>query len=471
MPNLFQFLLRPSLGWAALAVAAGACVALAFFDNQLKHAPHTGFVLPGTTWSIKAEDFPLVWDQCRTLPEAEPVEAALREQIHDVALGVRLATGIRPTPSRWALWMGRKLVISGKGADWGGCVRPGLLMHGASWLARRFGTEAETARLQRFGPYYFTWKQGFLLFSTNASLLDKTDTISETWPDYSSPETVTWRNVSADASLSLSARGELLLSGTFGCALTSEGAPDALITPEWPKTSVGVLTLGSPRQLGPLADAIARMLGTAPVTSRFIAFLERPGGLLQSAPLPAGWEQGLSACSLILDRVDLEGNVPIPELTLALRALDAFDRHPWAAFTALEESVPYAWGDYPGHIVPIAGPGVSLCLAGRSPYWFVTSQEPLMKKALDAPLLEHAVAGEVHLSLNLDAFSAMGAAWLMRAAEFQILGELTPDTIDATVKALQEALSLLGRLDIAGAIGDGALDFTGRIIGSAGSAS
>lgn len=98
-------------------------------DARMKRWPTPGYALLGEAL-LATGDWPGCWQELVATPAGKGVSKALSRQIHGLERDVRLASGVRPTPTRWSLWLGNRIVVSIDGDRWLACVRPGLLYRG-----------------------------------------------------------------------------------------------------------------------------------------------------------------------------------------------------------------------------------------------------------------------------------------------------------------------------------------------------
>ncbi len=150
------------VGVFLLAVAA-LCVFLVV-DGRLKAGEGLGFCPADARWTVVQPDLPAFW---RQLQRSDSYRAVREEwdPLGAPALAVRKATGIRPLPVRWSLWMGKSLLCAGGDAGTGGCVRPGLLMRAAHAVNAVFNRSQDG--VHRYGQFHYAWRDGFLIFSTS----------------------------------------------------------------------------------------------------------------------------------------------------------------------------------------------------------------------------------------------------------------------------------------------------------------
>ena len=126
-------------GWRALILAVVLIVAFVWLDGRVKRqASGVGFCPEDATWIAATDDFGAFWEGVGRTQAVERLRQDWPRPLAGWELAVRQATGIRPTPDRWRLWMGQPLLAAGSPDGKGLCVYPGLLLRGASSLHRLF---------------------------------------------------------------------------------------------------------------------------------------------------------------------------------------------------------------------------------------------------------------------------------------------------------------------------------------------
>ncbi|MCX5771908.1 MAG: hypothetical protein NTZ09_16780 [Candidatus Hydrogenedentes bacterium] len=148
-------------GWRALLVALALLAAVVLIDTGLTRA-HALWCPKDPQWVVTSLNFPEVYRNFLATDLAKALNDEAPEHYAAWQLAVRQATGIRPTPLRWRVWLGRRFLVAVSDDGWGACVRPGLLLRAADFL-RGLGRWRPLVR--QFGPYYYAWRDGALIFS------------------------------------------------------------------------------------------------------------------------------------------------------------------------------------------------------------------------------------------------------------------------------------------------------------------
>ncbi len=435
---------RIARGWLALLAALLVYALLVLLDQHLKRAPHPGFRPEQASCTAFAPDAPQTWMALKRLPAAKTVRDELPRWVHQAELALRLATGIRPEPERWRVWLGPQMLASIRDGQWGVCVRPGVLLHAAHWANRLVASSVDGFYTYRGLRY--AWREGFLVASpwpeyVRAALQAApcANTGAESRPDGVS---LVWNNpVPGEALL---VPGDLELRGRLTVSIPH--TPESLRLPDaWPNDPMLTVSMQRLDALSPFWSLFADTAAAQ--------WLERHGTALVTAwrfpALPDNWDARLSEAALALYDVDISEITPVPECAAALRDREApGGTHPLAPLLTGDHPIPYAWNAHPGQILPVFGEKCSLCLAGDEGYWLVTTQEPLMGRLLGHLSPRPAPANTFALRLNCKKAGGLASNVLRRAAALELIPEMDPRDLEREWLPAVHVISQLGRLSV-----------------------
>lgn len=349
---------RLRLGFAGLLATLGVSAYL--LDAQWKQWPSPGFALEGDVL-VASADLPAVWRGVLASEGGDAVAKALSRSRGAAELAVRQATGIRPTPIRWSAWLGDRLVVSRSGAQWLGCFRPGVLLHAALPALRAMGTLTLLDGAEHFGDLVIRWQDGFLLVS-NAPLSVLSPGPELPPPSTEAPWGYLWLRSQDDAT-----QHPLLLAlaGTEGLPL--EISWDLVTTP--PASALGsnptpsdpapamlevIARSGDAWENLPLWALVAHLAGLPreSVVSAISLQPNLPGDFPYPMPDPA-----LPSRRVLFDLACSEGVLLKHIGSSVYQPEGAWASHPLAAL-ALDpplQTVPFAWGNTEGLLVPVLG--------------------------------------------------------------------------------------------------------------------
>lgn len=155
--------------WALRLAVVAALAVLMVVDARMKSASIPGFRPNEVLWVAYAPDFSRFWIGVK---RNDAFRAFVREwprPYRDLQLAIRKATGIRPMPIRWGMWMGSGLLGFGTADGTGYCVRPGLLLRIAHLINAPVSRSSNDT--YRYGGVTYAWRDGFLLFSTSPKVV------------------------------------------------------------------------------------------------------------------------------------------------------------------------------------------------------------------------------------------------------------------------------------------------------------
>lgn len=386
---------------------------------------------------------------------------ALNEQAPDYwakfQLSVRRDVGIRPTPLRWRVWLGRQFAgaVSPDGA--GACVRPGVLLRVADAVR---GLGGWRPAVRKFGPYYYGWREGALIFSRSEKYVLASLEAAPFRPPYMPYRPVLSLYEGRDA---LSAIRVWSSSVDIGCEGWIEPCSEAA-RPLQPELTLlpldsAIAWAAAPRMrnLRELGAAVGEMV------TRHTAVEERPWYLLASRlvkqaaafdlfdGLPNDWDPNVQGSLVTLLDIDTSEALPVPEIGAVFQAAgDAAAPHPLEPLTRDGPAIPYEWDGQPGVMAPRAGEKATLCLSSAGQFWLAASQEPAMARLVRAAQNPRGQAKELIgefavVEVNWTAAASKAEALARQAAKFELLPHMNAEDLEAKVLPLLRALGSQGR--------------------------
>jgi hypothetical protein len=432
------------LKWGLLAAVVAVSGLAVVWDAHLKQAPHWGYCSTEARW-MAAADGPRFWEALTRSELGEAVGQDLAQWTHRAELSVRLATGVRPTPARWRTWLSGRMLASGYGGQWGLCVRPGLLARAADLFNSLFGGGVNESGLRRFGDYYYTWREGFLLVSPWPEYLRQTSGGLETrLAEAPGPQSLyfAWRGARSGHVLIQAAEG-LPFSGRIEAKLDTCGSPVPAAS-VWPGEPILVVSGCDARAVMGYAGEIVTALPSGPVLdlTRRIAMLVGQTWGVGRITMPAP-PRAFSAAWLGLD---VSQTLPVPELGLLWAGRgEALDRHPLWPLATEAGPLPFAWNGRPGWVAPILSEKLSLCLTERGEWWVASSQEPVMNRVLEGPEPDAGVDADLMVALDWRALSRVLTPLLRQAAALELLPEMNVRDVEHELIPFTQAIGRCGR--------------------------
>ena len=438
MPRRRPSLIR-GLGLAFLIALAGVAGVV---DARLKTWPDAGRVLSGGA-VLASGDWPGFWSAVLRTHAGAGVAKALSREIGAVEREFRFATGIRPTPLRWSIWLGHRLVYSGGGGQHLLCLRPGLLLRACLALGLAPAGSAKA-------PLEFAWQDGYLLVfvgprGTEAIAAAPVTSIRE-------PE---------QPSLQFRLPGE---PGDLTLAITAvEHLP---VTISGPELASAVAASANPVPIPPAcAGAVfdvlvgARGLDAVAAWQR-IAARVLPGTLPTASPAAQTLkplDEALPHGRMALERhvlFDVQFDLGQPILHEGRGyCLDgqAWGKHPYENglhYPPLAR-IPYEWGETTGFLQPVLGADYTFGCATQGAWAHTANPPQHVEQMLIVPGAESAIPPELLLRLDWGRVAEIHAAW--RRAQRADLGEDGAGKVfeeERTLSAWGDALRALGTLRV-----------------------
>lgn len=456
--------------WSGLLAAVLVLLMLARADQRMKQAPHAGFLAPGAGWSVTAPDFPAFLDGLARTGAAEALREVWPEPLSKAALWVRLETGIRPTPARWRVWMGRALLAGELDGAPGLCVKPGVAARAAHWANRLAGGVVD-GPVCRYGRFFYAWRDGYLIISTDSAYVRATlHAPSVDWPAGLDAGAVRahWPE-SGGATLTVRGGAGIPFAGS----VPWEAAPARRVAGgggAWPEDPLLAVTVSDAAHLRLLAHhvsgAVTRVPGLArtgllPVTA---ALLTRALDAWGVHTLTGDWAADAGACGLALFPGAAPAPVPLPEAALILHGRRHADAaHPLAVLDRDGLARPYAWHGLEGTVVPWLGPEIALCLLGTDRGWLATTNPDLMARLAGAAWPGGVMRADLAAEADWASVGGLAQALIRYAAQHGLIPGM--DTRDAEGRLLPaaQAVAGMGRFRLDGRAVDGRLEFQGLL--------
>ena len=377
---------------------------LLMLDGRLKYSPHFGYCPTESSWTVRSPHLVQWWRSFEGTDVAGVVHKDLSEYVPARALSFRQATGIRPTSVRVKAWLGHQILLGGQAGRWGVCVRPGVLLHAGLWLHRSFSGGVAEGGIPEFylgetgsgGPtsIYYGWRDGFLIMSPWRSYvrgaLDTDEGIAESGSMLDSELTLSWLGPPS-GTVSLRAEDGLPCRGRVAMALATENSIATIPVGLADASLLFFAGIDGEVLKGLWERYLPRVVGSE-VEERAAAMLDfalaRWGVGGSTEEWAALFKEGMFA----LVDVEVSERLPVPEVAFLLPAVKSdssvevsvFDvlEHPLWVFLFDGATIPYAWNNTEGAIMPLLGEKLSVCLAREGGYWLAASQEPVMSMVL-----------------------------------------------------------------------------------------
>jgi hypothetical protein len=457
------------------AIIAAALIAVAVVDLRLESSSIPGYAPERSFVCAASDDFPLfysAWGRCDFVTAAS---LEISAQISELPRLVRLELGIRPTPLRWRVWLGKKLLISAGDDGVGLCFRPGIVFRAAECALKVFGRVEEMDGLRRYGRAYYAWRDGFVVASVSpeyvkASLVAPVPKIDAA----SGRNEFRFAFRGADGELRIHARDGLPAEGWIQTPI-KPGGKSLTASDSWAEAPLAAISASSIDDvvvlLGLARDAIALGLkwsmdeGARARVFDFAAQIEAlASSRFDATRLADDWSASIAECSFALLDIDAESATPVPELGLILRSgSPVFGEHPFAAALGAENGIPHEWGGKSGVAIPWIGEKLLLCLAVRDRDWLFATQEPLMARMIASKTPESNVAADAALEIDWKKAGRCAEKLSMKFADSELLPGMNAKDLERDWLPFVRAAARLGSVRLEGRAHDKRLEFKGYL--------
>lgn len=451
--------------WGPLAAVFAVLALTALVDTRLKTSSHYGYAPPDTGWLAASDDFGQFWagieqsDTMALLTETGPHPLA------GLSSTFRRAVGIRPTPVRWNLWLGPRLIAWQRGDERGFCVRPGVLLRAAHLFHLATRTTIQGTRVYRHRGLFYTWRDGFVLAATSPE--DLTTAVEVTTARIGRAEHPRELRVAAhlpeEIRIHFQGADGLPVSGSVRLALF--GGRSRLVTPAaWPVPPVCLLAAGDGRNLAALLRTAGHKAASLPAMEWPARFA---GALAQHWATPSV-ETLASAvpgeqCVGIAD-FDLSVFPPLPVVAWLMRPEHSPEGpHPWAALLPPDLAVPFEWEHHPGLIVPGLSEKASLYLGQTEALWVATTQEPLMADFATAVTPSSPVEADAMFVLDWNKAAHAAQALLRQLEELELIRPVDRPFPGSGYAHVAGRFQHLGRVMLTGQVIENRLQFSGHL--------
>ncbi len=445
-----------------LAILAAAL----WLDNRIKtQAPFAGYCPASADTILYGTDFGQFWGDALDTEQVQRVRSEWRRGGSGIELEARNLTGVRPTPSRWRLWMGHRFLVATTPAGYGVCTYPGLLMRGVSAIHGWFTEPIDADGVRAYGDVYFAWRDGFIIASLDPDYVraSLTSDAVAMKPDLPARAVRFESRVDPVMSIEVYAADEFPIVGQLATAMNERSAPMTLPN-AWSTPPIASCSATAWSDIATVLATADDALSHSQTWSELRSVFDELFETWELHP-PTWQDERLDHCSLALIGLDVSSNVPYPELAFAVRStLPAVGDHPLAGMLPTDiETIPYEWGGYPGTLYPMAGSQWAPCLGRQGRDWLGASRERAMRE-LTGRLAEGApVDADFTLQIDWAQVSAALVKLITQVEDLELIPEMDRDEVRTFAVPFAQALRHLGRTAVLGESKDGVTTFEGRL--------
>ncbi|MBI4557437.1 MAG: hypothetical protein HY706_07635 [Candidatus Hydrogenedentes bacterium] len=449
--------------WAALFLAFSVLAILAIVDSRLKATPEPGYCPGEPRWVVSANDSGYFLSHLKTTDAVAQFVKEWPQPVVRLHLDFHRITGIRPTPTRWRLWMGKRFLAAGSGDGIGFCVRPGVLLHAVHFIRARLFRADSDAGVFQYGNHFYAWRDGFVIISESERYVRRSleDAPPALESSQNRAEIRVQRFVLPRASIGVQASNGIPVEGWIDGQLTGRRTTPLSGPEVWPEAPLLSLTISQWSDITKLYALAREILPGQRAKTCAEGLVSFFGAMDFHLPGP-NWDRNVDHIAVALDDFDLSANIPVPELIMTLRSTTpARGPHPLEALLTNGSALPHEWNEAPGFILPAFGEKAALCLGRYGSDWLAASQEPLLRKIAGNLKNGPDVHADMVLYLNWNKMSRVVERVLGQILSLELLPPSKADEVSAYWSPMSGALQRLGELRLGASAEGDRLVFTG----------
>ncbi|MCL4218429.1 MAG: hypothetical protein KJ052_15685, partial [Candidatus Hydrogenedentes bacterium] len=413
--------------------------------------------------AASAEDFPAFWETAFETRELDLIRQEVKSPLASLERQVRLGTGIRPTPGRWRVWFGHRLLVADSSEGQGLCVYPGVLLRIGHALNTLASTSVDNQPIYQFGGYFYAWRQRYLIASQSLGYVEAALSAAPPVVELSrgpSEIRVQWTG-QPEGAIRLRALDGFPVEGRLRLSTTNRELPLHLSnTSEWQPAIF--LTTSSWQDARAVLDTAVRLASLSETGRRGLNLFIRPWESWQLGELPHDWDLGISQMTFALADVHFVDHAAVPVFAGTFRSERPIrGNHPLLPLTATLNTQPYEWHGEPGLRAPLWGDALALCLGHTEYSWHATTQEPLMEILTRGEPPSEPLPDDLILRWNWGKNARLLTRLLAEAAGNDRLGRNNNDDFERDVAPWLKALENMGWLELIGESESGWTTFRG----------
>ena len=441
-------------GWIVFGLALAALACFGWLDaRKRQEAPSQGYCPASARWVVLADDFSALWGATAKTDAVARLREEWPRPLDNLELAIRKATGIRPTPSRWRLWMGNRFLLGGAPEGTGICVYPGLLTRAADLVHRLVApSRAQGAGIRRFGELYYAWKDGFLIASRSREYV--VACFEGPHPELGASTgndeiRILWRGT-REGEFRIRAANELPVEARIRTSITPRSRPLTL-PGAWPEPPVLSIAASKWRDLHSLLAFVEEPFQENQTWRRAKRVAETMWERWGLTPLDANWDAAVDECAIAVTSMDWSETLSAPDVAMVLRCEDPVaGGHPLGPLFEPSEPIPYEWRREPGVLAPLFGEEAAICLSRSGRDWLVTSREPLMDALTGALNAGQKADADLALRLRWDIIGESAYYLIQAMSEAELVPHRNRGDVAVDLLPIALGLGRLGRAELDG---------------------
>ena len=442
--------------WALLAAPLLCAAVLYPIDGAYKSTDIAGYIPDDATWSVASLDAPAFWAGIEATPEYAAFVDELSRPLIVFERETHLRTGIRPTPSRWGLWMGDSVAISQRGDAFGFSVKPGVLVRGYHVFRTLLGAGADDGLFQ-LNDVYYRWHEGFLIASNDAAYFEGAWVARNVEPG----ATATIEDLSLDDELI-----RLVVTGAPGLPMTlellsSSVAEDVAHEPirQFPGDPILLVSTVSPGCIVPLWNRVRSLSERSEFLARLVHAHVLTKDMTTIPELPDDYLAKVKRMHLAVYELDTERTTFLP-LGIVVTQTEEGATHPVSHWASGHE---FEWEGVPGELAYAFRGWEELAWASEGNVHYTVTSEELMTQLMAEPVAEAAVVAPVAIAIDWAGVAQQLQNAARRLTKDDVEAPLDYADVEADIMPMVRAIAKLGRAEFTGRYEGETLVFEGNL--------
>lgn len=412
--------LRP---WLALTGLAAAALLAVGMDVWLVNAgPQVAFRPADAQWTVEAANVGEAWRRLAQSQAYRHWREAAGDPVLPLQRSLGQGLGLRPTPLRTRVYLGKHISVSGGAEGIGFSCRPGIVLRALS-AAHALSTPEQPGGLYVLYGWTYAWREGQLIASRAPGYVRAALAAPpcKREPGLAQEEMALRWHTDPKGACRVRFEDGFPITGWFDAVLEAPEQPLGTLG-GWPEPPILTASASSLAGLETLGRTFAAAAGFSAAVDYIESQWQGVRVRWQWQPLPPGWDASIRQATAALHPFDAEAVAPLPQASLTLvPQTPPAGPHPLAPAVAAMDPIAMHWAHGPGLLVPIMGEPLGLCLGRTGVLWLTTTRERLIRQMAAGLSLRGEIRGSAAFHLN---WAAAAEAGMLAATQAQSWGLL-----------------------------------------------
>jgi len=435
-------------GWVALLMVAIVSVGTVGSGIDVVSL-NTGYILPSADWTFHTGDFPSNWSRFERSSTFKRISNDAPEIYPRIGSWMRLETGIRWTPSRWRLWFGGPLIISGIKDDFVVSIEPTAITRMVIALGPITGQIKIEDGIMRASGIYSAWRDGRLLVGSSSQIVAQLRDGGEFWSKMSYDGIAFHSKGDHSFSVDVSADEEIDVNISLGAVQHRTPSRAEYFSIDWPET--------------PIVSVVSRGVDMDAIVVPEDDWPEFPGSADLAKTwkdfetlLPEGWRAGADTTQFALFDVDTSEGIPVPDAAVYSRSETLL-----VPLLPPPNAIAYEWSGTAGWMTPWLGEGANLFVVADDRSRVFTNQEATMAKLMARRRAGRIASDDARIEIDAPRLARVLTDITRRAAKDELVPERNADDVEQEIIPWLKAFGALGEIRFEGKYENGGLTLRG----------